>query len=151
VSDKVIAKDKTIAPAVVFALALTLLVLATLPLFKSWFILLPATVIFGFYVGYRWPNLGGARYLRTGLIVGFSTWVFYMIGRSIVYPELSSDARTYFYGFVRLGVGLALLAAGLALVGDMVARKKTTLDGAILASAISLMGAIVGLFTELAK
>lgn len=144
-------KDKTIAPALVFGLTLALLVLATLPLFKSWIILLPATAIFGYYVGYRWPALRAARYLRTGVIVGFSTWIFYMVGRGIVYPELSADARTYFYGFVRLGVGLALLTAGPALVGDMAARKKITLDKALLASGISLLGAIVGLLKELAK
>jgi hypothetical protein len=144
-------KDKTIAPALVCALALALLVLATLPLFKSWIILLPGPAIFGYYVGYRWPDLGAARYLRTGLILGFSTWIFYMTGRGVIYPELSTDARTYFYGLVRLGIGLALLTAGPALVGDMAARKKITLDKAIVASAISLIGAIVGLLTELAK
>jgi hypothetical protein len=131
--------------------ALTLLVLATLPLFKSWFILLPATAIFGFYVGYRWSNLGGARYLRTGAIVGFCTWIFYIAGQRIVYPFLSADAYTYFFGFVRLGIGLAVLFTGFALVGDMTARKKITADKTIWAGAMALMGTIVELFTALVK
>jgi hypothetical protein len=103
------------------------------------YLAVPATFAFGSWMGYRLNGRSTAYYLVAGLVLGLLAWVIFLIGVS--YYDVQGNA---FVSFVRVCVSIALLSAGGALLGDMIARRRLRINIALLASITAFIGAIVG-------
>lgn len=97
----------------------------------------------GYWVGNVVPGMRSRSYIILGAALGLLTWTALMFYLSIRYPSINNPPLVDW--FVRFGVGVGLVFTGGALFGDMANRKRFSLDAGLLASALSLIGSLIGL------
>lgn len=140
----------------VFCLILNLLIFAGADQIPHWTLIVsyPSFIAFGFWVGFRWRGLSVGKYLLLGCILGVVAFVLFEVGLALFYPwvlDQGSASSVYFDPFVRCGVAGALFFTGFAVLGNMVAVKKVTVNGAFVAAVVSLIGAVASLITAFKK
>ena len=102
----------------------------------------------GYWMGTVAPALRPRAYGILGASIGILTWIATLIYTSVFYPY--AEAVPVLTWFVRFGLGVTLMLAGGAMFGDLVKREKFSFTSGVLASVVSLAGALIGLFQAMA-
>ena len=103
-----------------------------------------AVFSYGLWLGHRWPGRTTGYYFFVGTLLGLSMWILHMI---LGFRRAESLGLNYdpTVSFVRVALFGALLCTGGAMFGDMMRRRKPSLDSTLVATAISAIGALTGI------
>jgi hypothetical protein len=146
-------KPRMFVTIVTSAIILSLLIFTEWLQIPHWTLILsyPAAILLGFWAGWQWRDLKAGNYLLLGITFGGSLFLLIQLGFAVFYPD-AFDLSLYqflFYPFIAVGIVCSLFFTGLAVVGNMVANKRVTADRAVIATVVSLLGAITSLIAAI--
>src|SRR5215218_5283207 len=97
----------------------------------------------GYAIGHVWKGNARSTYAALGVAAGVAHWLLIVVVSLVFYP----GAAAYPLGvwFVRFAMGGALLFIAGAIIGDLSARKKVTVNMAVVAGALGIAGSILTL------
>ncbi len=102
-----------------------------------------ANLAFGYAVGHLWHGRPRSTYVAVGLATGVAHWLL-IVGVSLIFYS-GAAAYPVATWFVRFALGGALLFIAGAIIGDLSARKKVTVNMAVVAGALGIAGSILTL------
>jgi hypothetical protein len=102
-----------------------------------------ANLAFGYAVGHLWHGRPRSTYVAVGLATGVAHWLL-IVGVSLIFYA-GAAAYPVATWFVRFALGGALLFIAGAIIGDLSARKKVTVNMAVVAGALGIAGSILTL------
>jgi hypothetical protein len=102
-----------------------------------------ANLAFGYAVGHLWNGRPRSAYVAVGLATGIAHWLLIVAVSLTLYA--GAEAYPLATWFVRFALGGALLFMAGAIIGDLSARRKITVNMAVVAGALGIAGSVLTL------
>ena len=117
-----------------FTLSLVLVVLLSL-----------ATFPLGYWSGHTWPGRNMRSYMALGLAVGLTIFLVVWAYSLIFFGGSSGRAIVFWLVLNEISISLVFMSG--ALCGDLIERRKFSLEGGALVAVLGFAGALVGLLS----